>query len=112
MERAGHVRLTQEGHRCTGALVSAVWYLLGAAAFSLGGSGREPDCARLLLDPLLLQLPAPAPTYATPAVDLYGRMAFPLLLLLHGTPVARHEVAPGAKGALATAAGLMGAAMR
>lgn len=60
--------LTQEGHRCTGALASAVWYLLGAAAFSLGGSGSEPpDCARLLLEPLLLQLPAPALTCPTTA---------------------------------------------
>ncbi len=64
-QNAVHGVLTQDGHRCTGALASAVWYLLGAAALSLGGSGSEPpDCARLPLEPLLLQLPAPATPYS------------------------------------------------
>jgi hypothetical protein len=61
-----HGRLTQAGQRCTGALATTVWYLLGALRFSLGGSGREVDWAKLPLDPLLLQLPAPAPMCGLP----------------------------------------------
>ncbi len=66
MAAQAYISLTQAGQRCTGVLASAVWYLLGAARLSLGGSGSDADWARLPLDPLLLQLPPPAPMCAMP----------------------------------------------